>query len=81
MMGHEWRPLIIRLPMNEKFTRKSADRMALIPVKVTDEGFVSPVEFHGSAHISALCDAIGIIAMQVGKLVIEKGEIAGVRQI
>ena len=81
MMGHEWKPLIIRLPMNEKFTRKSADRMALIPVKITDEGFVSPVEFHGSAHISALCDAIGIIAMQVGKLVIEKGEIAGVRQI
>jgi molybdopterin molybdotransferase len=81
MMGHEWKPLIIRLPLKEKFTRKSADRMALIPVKVTDEGFVSPVEFHGSAHISAFSDAIGVITMQIGKLVIEKGEIVGVRQI
>ena len=55
--------------------------MALIPVTTTDEGSVSPVEFHGSAHISALPDARGIIAIPVGKLVIEKGEIVSVRQI
>jgi molybdopterin molybdotransferase len=81
MMGHEWKPLMLRLPMNEKFERKSAERMAFIPVTVTDEGFVSAVEFHGSAHISALPDATGIIAMPVGKLVIEKEEIVSVRQI
>ena len=81
MMGHDWKPLIVRLPMNEKYKRKSADRMALIPVTITDEGSVSPVEFHGSAHISALPDAKGIIAIPVGKLVIEKGEIVSVRQI
>jgi len=81
MMGHEWKPLMLRLPMNEKFERKSAERMAFIPVTVTDEGFVSAVEFHGSAHISALPDATGIIAMPVGKLVIEKEEIVSVRLI
>jgi molybdopterin molybdotransferase len=81
MMGYEWQPLIIRLPMNEKYKRKSADRMALIPVTITGDGFVSPVEFHGSAHISAFSEAIGITALPVGKLILEKGEIVSVRPI
>jgi molybdopterin molybdotransferase len=81
MMGHEWRPVSINLPMKEKFTRRIADRMAFIPVTITNDGFVSPVEYHGSAHISALPEADGIIAMPVGKKMLEKGEIVSVRQI
>jgi molybdopterin molybdotransferase len=81
MMGCEWRPLSINLPMNEKFMRRFADRMALIPVKITDNSHASPVEYHGSAHISALPEADGIVAMPVGKKVIEKGEIVNVRPI
>jgi molybdopterin molybdotransferase len=81
MMGHDWKPLNLRLPMNEKFERRSSERMAFVPVTVTGEGFVSAVEFHGSAHISALPDATGIIAIPVGKMVIEKGEIVSVQQI
>jgi molybdopterin molybdotransferase len=81
MMGCEWRPLIISLPMNEKFTRRFTDRMAFIPVKITGDNHVSTVEYHGSAHISALPEADGIIAMPVGKQIIEKGEIVSVRQI
>jgi molybdopterin molybdotransferase len=81
MMGHDWEPIIMKLPMNEKFTRKYAERMALIPVKIADGGYVIPVEFHGSAHISALPEADGIVAMPIGKLIFEKGEIVSVRQI
>jgi len=81
MMGCNWKPLDIKLPMNEKFTRKFADSMAFIPVRITGDGFVSPVEYHGSAHISALPEADGIIAMAAGKQLLEKGEIVSVRQI
>jgi molybdopterin molybdotransferase len=81
MMGCEWRPLSINMPMNEKFMRKFAERMAFIPVKITDAGCISPVEYHGSAHISALPDADGIISMPVGKKIFEKGEVVSVRQI
>lgn len=81
MMGCEWKPLSTKLPMNERFTRKFAERMAFIPVRITSDGFVSPVEYHGSAHISALPEADGIIAMAAGKQLIEKGEIVSVRQI
>jgi molybdopterin molybdotransferase len=81
MMGNEWHQVSIKLPMNEKFTRRFADRMAFIPVTLSNDGFISPVEYHGSAHISALPEVDGIIAMPIGKLVFEKGEIVSVRQI
>lgn len=81
MMDYNWQPLNIKLPMNEKFSRRFADRMAFIPVTITDDGFVSPVEYHGSAHISAIPEANGIVTVPIGKQTIEEGEIVSVRQI
>jgi molybdopterin molybdotransferase len=81
MMGYDWQPVRINMPMNEQFTRRSADRKALIPVRILADATVTPVEYHGSAHISAIPDADGIIEMAVGKYYFEKGEIVSVRQI
>ncbi len=81
MMGYDWKPLEIHLPLKERFSRKYAERMALIPVAITVDRQVIPVEFHGSAHISSMSDAFGIIALPVGIKSIEKGEIVSVRQI
>lgn len=81
MMESDWQPVVTRLRMNEGYTRKHSDRMALIPVKITGEFDVSPVEIHGSAHITALPDADGIISLPVGMNTIEKGKIVSVRQI
>ena len=81
MMGYQLKPLEIRLQMKEKFSRKYAERMALIPVIITDDGMVMPSEFHGSAHISALPQSDGIVALNAGINTIEKGEIVSVRQI
>jgi molybdopterin molybdotransferase len=58
MMDFDWQPLSINLPMNEKFMRRITDRMAFIPVTITDDGFVSTVEYHGSAHISVLLQCL-----------------------
>lgn len=81
MMNYKWKPLEIRLPMKEKFSRRFAERMALIPVIITEDNMASPVEFHGSAHISALPHSDGIVALPAGSKTIEKGEIVSVRQI
>jgi molybdopterin molybdotransferase len=81
MMGYIWKPLTFQLPMKERFSRRFAERTALIPVFITDDGFVSTVEYHGSAHISSLSDADGIVTMAAGINIIEKGEIVSVRQI
>jgi molybdopterin molybdotransferase len=81
MMGFQWRELNIKLPMKEKFSRKYAERMAFVPVRITDEGSVFAVEFHGSAHISAIPEADGIISLPIGINTIEEGELVSVRQI
>jgi len=81
MMNCHWEPLTINLPMQRSYSRKSTDRQSWIPVAITQEGMVTPMEYHGSAHISALTSADGIIAIQVGKKTLEKGEIVSVRQI
>ena len=46
-----------------------------------EDGKVYPMEYHGSAHIHALSGAHGIIAMEIGKKEIKKGELVHVRQI
>jgi len=81
MMGYDLNPVTILLPMEVSFTRRLADRHAFIPVSLTKDGMVLPVEYHGSAHISALTLADGIISLPAGKKSIKKGEIVSVRQV
>ena len=73
LMGHDYRPKILSLPTGEDFKRKTGERQAFIPVKI-EKSKVIPVEFHSSAHISALCFADGIISFPIGLLEIKKGE-------
>jgi len=48
---------------------------------MTAAGEALPVEYHGSAHITALPDAWGVIAIPRGQSWIQKGEMVSVRQI
>ena len=52
-----------------------------MPVKFACPGEVIPVEYHGSAHINALCDADGLISISAGVAEIKKGTAVNVRQI
>jgi molybdopterin molybdotransferase len=80
-MSLDWKPVDQLLPMAVRFERKSTVRMGWIPVKITESREVLPVDFHGSAHISALPYADGIIAIKAGTKNIEKGEVVSVRSI
>jgi molybdopterin molybdotransferase len=81
MMGFDWRQSEQNLPMAVRYERKSSVRMGWIPVVINLNMEVEPVDFHGSAHISALPHADGIMAFEAGKKIVEKGEIVSVRQI
>jgi molybdopterin molybdotransferase len=81
MMGNDWKPITCELPMQVSYRRRSSDRLGFVPVLITDQHEVLPVEYHGSAHISSLSFAQGIIAIPPGRNIIEKGEIVSVRQI
>jgi molybdopterin molybdotransferase len=81
MMDHFWKPIEQKLPMAVRYERKSSVRMGWVPVIITENLEVQPVDFHGSAHISALPYSDGIIAVKAGNKTLEKGEIVNVRQI
>jgi len=73
-------PQII-MPLAADYSRKRAERLAWIPLTVTPAGEALPLEYHGSAHISALTGAWGLIAIPRGQNWIQKGEMVNVRQI
>lgn len=81
LMNLDYSPLIIKLPMASNYQRKNADRLAWIPVQVTDNSEVMPLEYHGSAHIHSLDKANGIIQIPMGKTLLNKGDFVDVRQI
>jgi molybdopterin molybdotransferase len=81
LMGHNYEPLKIKLPMGMDYSRKKSSRMSLLPVQISRDSEIIPVEYHGSAHINALIEAHGIIAVPIGVTNLRKGEMVDVRQI
>lgn len=81
MMGVTTETPLMTLPLASDYSRKRADRLAWIPFKMTTEGEALPVEYHGSAHITALTEAWGLITIPRGQSWIQKGEMVSVRPI
>ncbi len=81
MMGAEYNPAEQKLPMGVEFKRKKADRLEFLPVNVSNEGMVSPVSYHGSAHIHAICLADGLMRIPKGVHELKKGATVDVRPL
>ena len=80
-MGHHWKSPVMILPMADDYRRRSADRAGWIPVIITGESEVRPVEYHGSAHISSIPMADGIIPITAGQYELKRGDRVEVRMI
>jgi molybdopterin molybdotransferase len=81
MMGANYNPLTIKMPLGKDYTRKRARRLSWIPVNITKNGEIVPIEYHGSAHINGLAPAEGLMPIPIGVKTMKKGEIVNVRQI
>ena len=81
LMGHDYRHRNIQMPLDEPIKRRKIKRQSWIPVVITEAGTVKPVEYHGSAHINALCSADGLISLDVSVAEIKKGTVVQVRLI
>lgn len=79
LMGHDYSPVCVQMSLEEPITRKDKDRQAWVPVKLTGRTGVRPVQYHGSGHILALCEADGLIRMEIGIGRIEKAAPVSVR--
>lgn len=81
LMDYDYKPTAVKMPLGESFRRKKTERQSWIPIVITDVGMLKPVDYHGSAHINALCIADGLVSIEVGVNEIEKGTIVPVRLI
>jgi len=79
LMGHDYSPMRVEMCSDETVTRKDTERQSWVPVKLTSDMAFRPVQYHGSAHILALCQADGLISMDVGVARMEKGTRVSVR--
>ena len=81
MAGVSEQAPVLQMPLAADYSRKKAERMSWIPCTITATGEAMPLEYHGSAHISALTGAWGVIIIPRGQNWIQKGEMVSVRQI
>ncbi|MBN2130654.1 MAG: molybdopterin molybdotransferase MoeA [Sedimentisphaerales bacterium] len=79
LMGHRYSPRCVQMCLDESVMRKDTERQGWIPVEIAGAASVRPVEYRGSAHILALCQAHGLIAMDVDVASLEKGSHVSVR--
>jgi molybdopterin molybdotransferase len=81
MMGYNFKPLRKQGILERTITRKKTKRDSWLPVAFTKNGKVAVVEYHGSAHINALCEADGLLCIPAGVAKIKKDTTVAVRQI
>jgi len=66
LMGCDYAPFTVEMYLDESIMRQDTDRQSWIPVRRTSATTVRAVEYHGSAHVTALCEADGLIHVEVG---------------
>lgn len=81
MMGHEYSPSCVLLPLAFPVEHGQINRQSWIPVAIRDASLVEPIECHGAAHIAALSTADGLISMDAGVARIDQGVPVAVRLI
>jgi len=81
LMGHNFTPLEIKIPLGTSISRKKVGRPSWIPVTITDGNTAKPVEYHGSAHFNALCGADGLLCIPKGTAELKEGAMVSVRRI
>ena len=70
------RPLIgeFTLPLAENFKRRKAGRAQYVPCRLGSNGTIEQIEFHGSAHLTALSEADGFFFVPFGVEALSAGD-------
>ncbi len=69
----------LRLVLGRDFRRRKGERLEFVPARISGEGRVEPLEYHGSAHLAALREADGFLLVPRGTTRLEAGEIVAFR--
>ncbi|HOK37889.1 MAG: molybdopterin molybdotransferase MoeA [Bacteroidales bacterium] len=81
IMNHNFRANEFPFKLAGGLTRKKAQRKSFYPVILNSDKTVSPIKYHGSAHLNSYIDAFGIIAMEEDVYNLNDGDFVNVRLI
>ncbi len=81
MMGHDFKAVVAYRQLEKAITRKKTERDSWLPVVFTNDNKVASIEYHGSAHLNALCEADGLLCIPAGAAEVREGATVAVRQI
>jgi len=73
-LSHQALPGQVNATMARTYERGSTVRLAFLPARITTEGSVETVDYHGSGHLTSLVRADGFIVVPQGIARIEEGE-------
>jgi molybdopterin molybdotransferase len=81
LMGHTWQKQLVKAQLATTFKRRKSDRQATIPVRFTAPDQVTPIEYHGSAHITAMTQCDAFLFVPIGQDFIAQGGVVYVRPL
>jgi len=81
LMGYELKPKMAKAILSNDYSRKKTDRLQFIPAYLEEDLVVTPVEYHGAAHINALINSNSMIMMPIGVSEFKKGDQVDVRRL
>ncbi|WP_430815053.1 molybdopterin molybdotransferase MoeA [Carboxylicivirga sp. RSCT41] len=79
LMGHNYQPTQLSLPVSTDYSRKKDARLLFAPATINEKSEVVPLNFHGSAHINGLSAALVLFEIPIGTKEIKKGDLVNVR--
>lgn len=74
MQGYTYHPRVIKCRLKHDFNSKKNERDKFIPVQLDIDGYMIPIEYHGSGHLTALSCADGFLEIESGVTFIPAGE-------
>lgn len=74
LMAFDFIPVMTKAKITESYFRKKTDRLKFIPAVLHSNHSITPVEYHGAAHINALINANSLILMPIGTSELKEGE-------
>ncbi|MCL2738936.1 MAG: molybdopterin molybdotransferase MoeA [Bacteroidales bacterium] len=72
LMGAFPQAITLRLPLSHPYRRKSAERMAHLPMEIDESGRCNLLNYNGSGHITALNTAHGMARIPLGVLELQE---------
>lgn len=81
LMGYDFQPVMTKAKMTKSHSRKKTERLLFVPSQLNPDHTVSPVDYHGAAHINALVNANSLVLMPIGVRELKEGDEVDVRSL